>query len=49
MENGVLPMQKWKTVTKLISLHLYAPGPNSFKIHSIEVIVLNDPLEQGFF
>lgn len=42
-------MQKWKAVTKLISLHFYATGPNSFKVHSMEVIVLTDPLEQGFF
>lgn len=49
MENAVLPMQKWKAVTKLFFLRLYAPGPNSFKVRSMEVIVLRDPLDQGFF
>jgi len=27
MENAILPMQKWKTVSKFVFLHLYAPGP----------------------
>lgn len=40
MEYAVLAMKKWKAVTKLIFLCLYAPGPKSFKVFSMEVIIL---------
>lgn len=48
MKNAILSMQKCKAAANLFLLAYMPTGPNSFKIHSMEVGAVRDFLDQGF-